>query len=111
MRKQLGITLLVLAASSQAENVLLLDKEPIGCEVKDTISIETGSKFEGLLFSDAWIHNNAKKKLLKAVKKADANRAVLKDRRVFLMDNHQRGVQRIELEAWTWRCEDAVNSE
>lgn len=105
MRRLLSIGLLLLAASSQADKVLLLKTPPSGCQPGDTVSIETGGKLQGLLFSDAWIENNAKKKLLKAIKKADGNRAVLKDRRVFLMDNHHRGIQRMELEAWTWRCE------
>lgn len=111
MRRLLSIGLLLLASSSQADKVYLLEKAPSGCQAGDTVSIETGGKLQGLFFSDAWIENNAQKKLLKAIKKADGNRAVLKDRRVFLMDNHDRGIQRIKLEAWTWRCEDAVNSE
>ena len=89
MRRLLSIGLLLLAASSQADKVLLLKTPPSGCQPGDTVSIETGGKLQGLLFSDAWIENNAKKKLLKAIKKADGNRAVLKDRRVFLMENHQ----------------------
>ena len=105
MRRLLSIALLLLASSSQADKVYLLETPPSGCQAGDTVTIETGGKLQGLFFSDAWIENNAKKKLLKAVKKADGNRAVLKDRRVFLMDNHHRGIQRIELEAWTWRCE------
>lgn len=107
MRRLFCIGLLLLASSSQADKVYLLEKAPSGCQPGDTVSIETGGKLQGLLFSDAWIENNAKKKLFKAIKKADGNRAALKDRRVFLMDNHHRGVRRIELEAWTWRCEDA----
>lgn len=110
MRRLLSIGLLLLAASSQADKVLLLKTPPSGCQPGDTVSIEAGGKLQGLLFSDAWIENNAKKKLLKAIKKADGNRAVLKDRRVFLMDNHHRGIQRMELEAWTWRCDESDSS-
>jgi hypothetical protein len=110
MRRLLGIALLSLAATSQADKVYLLENAPSGCQARDTVAIESGGKLQGLLFSDAWIENNAKKKLFKAIRKADGNRAVLKDRRVFLMDNHHRGVQRIALEAWTWRCEEPVNS-
>ncbi|MBL4570150.1 MAG: hypothetical protein JKY21_03210 [Alcanivorax sp.] len=108
MRIFFAIALLALAASGHADKVLLLESPPTGCDAKDTVSIETGSKWQGLLFSDAWIESNAKKKLLKAIRKADGNRAVLKDRREFLMDNHHRGIQRIELEAWTWRCEEQL---
>lgn len=111
MRIFFAIALLVVTASSQADKVYLLEKAPSGCQASDTVSIESGSKWQGLLFSNAWIESNAKKKLFKAIRKADSNRAVLKDRRVFLMDNHHRGIQRIELEAWTWRCNATVNSE
>lgn len=105
MRLVFAILLLATVASSRADSVLLLEAPPQGCDPRDSVAIETGSKWQGLLFSDAWIESNARRKLHKAIQHAGANRAVLKDRRVFLMENHHRGIQRIALEAWTWRCD------
>ena len=110
MRFCLMILLLGSCLAAQADKIRLLREAPQECEEKSAVSVSSGSKMRGMLFSDAWIENNAKKKLLKAIKKADGNRAVLKDRRVFLMDNHHRGIQRMELEAWTWRCEESDSS-
>lgn len=89
-----------------AGKVLIQRDAPQGCTELEMISVESGSKTQGLFFSDAWIENNAMKKLRKAAKKAGGNRVVIKDRREFLMDSQFRGIKRIELDAWVWHCDD-----
>ena len=94
------------ASLAQADKVLLLREAPQDCEEKGEVSISTGSPFQGMLFSDAWINNNANKKIKKAIRKAGGNRGVISDRREFMMESHFRGLEHIELDAWAWKCEE-----
>ncbi len=106
MRVALTVILLAAASVTLADDVLLLRDAPQGCEEKGEVSITTGSKFQGMIFSDAWINNNANKKIRKAIDKAGGNVGVISDRREFLMESHFRGLERIELDAWAWKCEE-----
>ena len=106
MRLTLIALLALISLSAQADDILILREAPQGCEEKGEVSVSSGSKMQGTLFSDAWIDNNVKKKLRKAIKKADGNRGVVKDRREFMMDSKFRGIEHIELDAWVWHCEE-----
>ncbi|MCK0154110.1 hypothetical protein MWU49_10385 [Alcanivorax sp. S6407] len=105
MRFAIVAFLIALSASAQADKVLILREAPQGCEEKGEVSISTGSTFQGMIFSDAWINNNASKKIKKAIKKAGGNVGVISDRREFMMESHFRGLEHIELDAWAWKCE------
>lgn len=106
MRFCLIILLLGTSLAAQADKILLLREAPQGCEEKGEVSVSSGSKMQGMLFSDAWINNNVNKKLAKAIKKAGGNRGMLSDRREFMMESHFRGLEHIELDAWVWHCEE-----
>lgn len=106
MRFALIATLVAFTSLAQADDVQLLREAPQSCEEKGEVTITTGSKFQGMIFSDAWINNNASKKIRKAIKKAGGNVGVISDRREFLMESQFRGLERIELDAWAWKCEE-----
>lgn len=105
MRLALATLLITLCAGAQAEKVLILRDAPKDCEDKGEVSISTGSTFQGMIFSDAWINNNATKKIKKAIKKAGGNVGVIHDRREYMMESKFRGLEHIELDAWAWRCD------
>lgn len=106
MRYLLTAMLLAAAVAAHADNVLLLREAPTDCENKGEVSVSSGSKMQGMLFSDAWIDNNVHKKLRKAIKKAGGNRGMISDRREFMMESQFRGIEHIELDAWAWHCEE-----
>ncbi|MQX51757.1 hypothetical protein GFN93_00760 [Alcanivorax sp. PA15-N-34] len=111
MRFAITALLIALSSLAQADKVLLLRDAPEGCEEKGEVSISTGNAFQGMIFSDAWINNNATKKIKKAVKKAGGNVGVISDRREFMMESQFRGLEHIELDAWAWKCEKKDSSE
>ena len=106
MRFAIVTALLVITTFAQADKVLLLRDAPEDCEEKGEVSISTGSTFQGMIFSDAWINNNATKKIKKAIKKAGGNRGVISDRREYMMESQFRGLEHIELDAWAWHCDE-----
>lgn len=106
MRFAIATALLVITTCAQADKILLLRDAPEGCDEKGEVSIKTGSTFQGMIFSDAWINNNATKKIKKAIKKAGGNVGMISDRREFMMESQFRGLERIELDAWAWKCEE-----
>lgn len=106
MRFLLSILLLTFTIAAQADKVLLLREAPVGCEDKGEVSVSSGSKMQGMLFSDAWIDTNVHKKLGKAIKKAGGNRGMISDRREFMMESQFRGIEHIELDAWAWHCKE-----
>ena len=101
-----AFTLATISSLAHADKVQLLRNTPEGCEDRGEVSISTGSTFQGMIFSDAWINNNATKKIKKAVKKAGGNVGVISDRREFMMESQFRGLEHIELDAWAWKCEE-----
>lgn len=105
MRLLIATALILSASFAQADKVLILRDAPKDCEEKGEVSITTGGPVQGMLFSDAWINNNATKKIKKAIKKADGNVGTIKDRREFMMESQFRGLERIELDAWAWKCD------
>lgn len=106
LRSFICILLLTFTIAAQADKALLLREAPEGCEEKGEVSVSSGSKMQGMFFSDARIDSNVHKKLGKAIKKAGGNRGMISDRREFLMENHFRGIEHIELDAWVWHCEE-----
>ncbi|BAP15403.1 MULTISPECIES: hypothetical protein [Alcanivorax] len=106
MRFCLMILLLGSCLAAQADKIRLLREAPQECEEKSAVSVSSGSKMRGMLFSDARIDRHVNKKLTRAIKKAGGNRAMLSDRREFMMENHFRGIEHIELDAWVWHCEE-----
>ena len=106
MRLTLIFLLTATSLLARADDILILRDAPQGCEERGEVSVSSGSKMQGMLFSDETIDNNVKKKLRKAIKKADGNRGVVKDRREFMMESQVRGIEHIELDAWVWHCEE-----
>lgn len=101
----LAVLLLASTPIWAKDPVLLMEAAPQDCQALGTVSIRTGGRWQGLFFSDARIRNNARKKLESRVRKEGGNRTVIQDKRVFLMDSHQRGVEHIEIDAGVWHCE------
>ncbi|MCG8392187.1 MAG: hypothetical protein MI745_03810 [Pseudomonadales bacterium] len=107
MRQLLSISLasaLLLGCASQAR---IAHEAPDDCQSLGEVSVSSGSKVQGLFFSDAMIESNVQKKVRKAVDKAGGNLGVIKDRREYMMESQFRGFERIELDAWVWQCEGA----
>ncbi|EKF76022.1 hypothetical protein A11A3_00970 [Alcanivorax hongdengensis A-11-3] len=109
MRPWLLVGLLLTTTVCQADDVLLLKSPPRDCQPLDDVSVDSGGELQGLFFSDAMIERNVHHALEKAVRKEGGNRTVIKDRRAYLMDNHRRGIRRIELKAAVWHCPPATD--
>ncbi|MDX1803748.1 MAG: hypothetical protein R3292_06675 [Alcanivorax sp.] len=106
MRTLLVFCLLLACGLSRAESVRVLKYPPHNCQALKPVAVHGGSFLQGLLFSDDMIERNAAHALEKAVKKEGGNRAVISERRAYMMENHNRGMRRINLKADVWHCDE-----